>query len=128
MSKDKIISDIYYDRSGFASIKVTYEDAHKKDKSITLSDVQTWFNNNIKKTKQPPGMNSFIAPYPYYEYQVDLFFLEHLQNQKFKVGLVCIDIFSKYAVVIPIKSKSEGDIAAGIIEAIHKMGKKNQRR
>ena len=38
--------------------------------------------------------------------------------------MLCIDIFTKYAVVVPIKSKKENDIAAGIIECMHKMGKK----
>ena len=34
-----------------------------------------------------------------------------------------VDIFSKYMVVIPIKSKSEGDVASGLIEGMNKMGK-----
>ena len=38
--------------------------------------------------------------------------------------MLCIDIFTKYAVVVPIKSKNEDDIAAGIIECMHKMSKK----
>ena len=32
-----------------------------------------------------------------------------------------IDIFTKYMVVVPIKSKGEGDIAAGMIEAPKKI-------
>lgn len=32
-----------------------------------------------------------------------------------------IDVFTKYMVVIPIKSKGEGDIASGMIEAFNKM-------
>ena len=35
--------------------------------------------------------------------------------------MVCIDIFSKYAVVVAIKSKQEGDVAAGILECLNKM-------
>ena len=35
-----------------------------------------------------------------------------------------IDIFTKYAVLVPVKSKTEDDIAAGILECMHKMGKK----
>jgi hypothetical protein len=38
--------------------------------------------------------------------------------------MVMIDIFSKYAVVIPLPSKETGDIASGILEGINKMGKK----
>ena len=36
--------------------------------------------------------------------------------------MVCIDIFSKYAVVVAIESKQEGDFAAGIMECINKTG------
>ena len=35
-----------------------------------------------------------------------------------------IDIFSKFAVVVPIKSKQPPDLLAGIMEGINKMGKK----
>ena len=38
--------------------------------------------------------------------------------------MLCIDSVTKYAVVVPIKSKEEDDIAAGILERMHKMGKK----
>jgi hypothetical protein len=34
-----------------------------------------------------------------------------------------IDIFSKYISIVPIKSKSEGDCLAGMIECIIKQGK-----
>jgi hypothetical protein len=37
--------------------------------------------------------------------------------------MLCIDIFTNYAVVVPIKTKQEGDIAAGILECMEKMGK-----
>ena len=126
MSDDKndIISKIYFDRSGFGSIQTTYKDAKAKDKSITLSDVKEWFKKTIEQKKQLRGQNSFIPPYPKYEYQMDLFFINDLEKQKFKVGLLMIDIFTKYMVVIPIKSKSEGDIAAGMIEGLYKMNGK----
>ena len=52
-------------------------------------------------------MNSFVAPYPYYEFQFDLFFLNDLENQSYKVGALMIDVFTKYMVVVPIKSKAE---------------------
>ena len=71
--KNKIISDIYFDRSGFGSIATTFKDAKAKDKSITLADVKAWFEKNIDRERPMSGFNSFIAPYAYYEYQIDLF-------------------------------------------------------
>ena len=35
-----------------------------------------------------------------------------------------IDISIKYAVVVPVKSNKEDDVAAGILECMHRMGKK----
>ena len=124
--KNKIISDIYFDRSGFGSIATTFKDAKAKDESVTLADVKAWFEKNIDRKKPMSGVNSFIAPYAYFEYQIDLFFITNndLDNQKFRIGLVVIDIFSKFAVVVPIKSKQPPDLLAGIMEGINKMGKK----
>ena len=45
-------------------------------------------------------------------------------QQKFRVDLVLIDLFTKYAVVIPIKSKPPDDILAGMMEGMNKMRKK----
>ena len=85
-----------------------------------------FFFNNVKKKDNLKGYNSFVAPHNYYEYQADLFFVnddEFLEIQNFKVGMIMIDIFSKYMWVVPIKSKSEGDVAAGLLECFYKMGK-----
>ena len=126
-SKQKIINDIYYDRSGFGSLRTTLQDAKAKDPSITMDDVRRFFARNVEEKRKPRGENSFVAPSPYWEYQLDLFFISKndLENfQKFRIGLVLIDIFTKYAVVIPIKSKSPSDLLAGIMEGIQKMGRK----
>ena len=127
--KQNIISDVYFDKSGYGSKKATLDDAKQKDKTITMADINEFFRVNVEQKKQLRGYNSFVAPEHGYEYQVDLFFIgkkrdADLENQKFKIGMVMIDIFSKYAVVIPLPSKETGDIASGILEGINKMGKK----
>ena len=38
--------------------------------------------------------------------------------------MLCIDTFTNYDVVVPVKSKIEDDIAAGILACMHKMGNK----
>ena len=124
--KDNVFNDIYYNEAGYGAVKTTYADARLKDKRITLKYVQEWFSKNIEVTKQPGGTNSFIAPEPYYEYQVDLFFIHDLEEQKFKVGMVCIGMFSKFAAVVPIMSKDTGDVSAGILECMNEMGKNHR--
>ena len=73
--KQKIINDIYYDRSGFGSRATTLKDAREKDKSITKEDVEQFFKSNIEEKRKPRGENSFVAPHAHWEYQVDLFLL-----------------------------------------------------
>ena len=74
--KENIISKIYFDPSGFGSIKSTLAEARKKNNTITLDDVKEFFRTRVEKKNRAYGMNSFVAPRPYYEYQVDLFFYD----------------------------------------------------
>ena len=126
-NKQKIISDIYNDPAGFGSKQTTLKDARQKDKSITMNDVNEFFRKHVEVKKLPRGQNSFVAPNANYQYQLDLFFMgrEDFENkQKTRSGLVLIDIFSKYAVVLPIASRTPPDLLAGILEGIQKMGDK----
>ena len=126
MDKQKIISDIYYDKSGYGSKGITLKDARQKDKTITADDVNEFFKKNVEEKRKMRGQNSFVAPHAFWEFQLDLFFISKndLENQKFRIGLILIDIFSKYATVIPIASKQPPDVLAGIMEGIKKMGGK----
>ena len=62
----------------------------RSDKTITMQDVEEFFKNNIEEKRKPRGQNSFVAPYAYHTFQIDLFFIskKDLGNQKFRVGLV----------------------------------------
>lgn len=126
-NKQKIIAEVYFDKAGFGSRKTTLEDSRKKDKSITKEDVEQFFRKNVEVKKKPRGMNSFVAPHNNHTYQIDLFFIskDDLEaKQKFRAGLVAIDVLSKYAVVVPIKGKETTDVIAGTMEALQKMGAK----
>ena len=125
--KNDIIKAIYFDKAGFGSKKQTLKDAREKDRTITMSDVDNFFRQNVEQKKQIRGRNTFVAPEPFYEFQMDLFFINDLENQKFKVGVIMIDVFSRFMTVVSIKSKDEGNIAAGMIEALNKMGARNRK-
>ena len=123
-SKNDIIKNIYYDRSGFGSKQRTLSEAREKEKTITMGDINRWFRANVEQKRKPVGQNSFIAPHSAYEYQMDLFFINDLDEQKFRVCLLMIDVFDKFMHVVPIKGKKEEDLASGMIECLNKMGKK----
>ena len=123
-NKQEIISNVYYDRAGYGSRNRTLKEAREKDKSITIDDVNEFFKKNVEAKRKPAGQNSFVAPHSAYEYQMDLFFINDLEDQKFKVGMIMIDVFDKFMHVVAIKGKKEEDLASGMIECLHKMGKK----
>ena len=94
--KQKIINDIYFDRSGYGSKATTLKDARQKDKSITMDDVNEFCRKNVEIKRKPRGTNSFVAPHNNHTYQIDLFFISKDDietTQKVRAGLVCIDVF-----------------------------------
>ena len=122
--KDKLISKIYYDKGGYFSIERVYTMARKEDKTITKKYVQEWFASNIVKRAHamgPQGKNSFVAPHKGYEYQMDLFFINDLTHQKWEGGFVMIDIFTKYATVVPIHGTDGGQLSMGLIQSLKEM-------
>ena len=126
ISTQEIIKSVYYDRSGYGSKQTTLKDAKQKDSSTTINDINEFFSINVEEKRKMRGENSFIAPHSFWECQVDMFFISKndLDNQTFRIGMMCIDIFSKYMHIVPIKSKTPPDILAGMMENINKMGGK----
>jgi hypothetical protein len=55
---------------------------------------------------------------------MDLFFINDLKKQKIKSGLVCIDVFTKYATVVPLQGKNGKNSAMGIIQSVKETGRK----
>ena len=83
--KQKVINDIYYDRSGFGSGATTLQDAKKKDATITKEDVEEFFRKNVEEKRKPRGENSFVAPHAHWEYQLDLFFISKKRFKTTKI-------------------------------------------
>ena len=115
---------IYLDPAGFGSNAATLKEAKKYDKSITLQDIKDWKYKNTERKTNLKGFNSFIAEKPFQECQIDLFFLPDLKQDETIGGLLFIDIFTKYVVVIPINSKLPNEILEAFKKGMEKMGGK----
>ena len=71
---------------------------------ITLDMVSTWIRAQPnKQTRNYKNYNSYAAPFPKYEFQIDLMDVTSLLRQ-LRYGLVCIDIFSKKCHIVPIEN------------------------
>ena len=96
------------------------------DKKITLELVRQWFRETIEKTKQVGGAkNSYVAQRAFQEYQADVFYNTEKQmpNQEFPFGLSMIDVFSKYATVIPMRERKAANLVAAILQGFKDIGK-----
>ena len=92
-----------------------------------MKDVEEFFRKNVEIKAKPRGYNSFILPHNNHTYQIYLIFVGYYDfegEQKFRGGLVCIDVLSKYAVVVRIKTKNGEDVLEATKEPLRKMGKK----
>jgi hypothetical protein len=119
-----VIPSPYVYNDFYGSIKDTFTRARAIDKSIKLEDVRNWFAKNQVRKGNLRGYNSFIAQEPYQEYQIDLFFVNDLKDQDYKIGLIVIDTFSKYMTVVPLKTKQPRDMLDGLEKAFENMGRK----
>ena len=122
--KQKIINDVYFDRAGFGSKSRTLEEAREKDKTITMSDINEFFRRMLIKNESPSVQTALSPPIQHTSIRWIYFFINDLKDQKFRVGMLMIDIFDKFMHVVAIKGKKEEDLASGMIECLHKMGKK----
>jgi hypothetical protein len=102
----QILAKVYRGADGGKPVYKTYLDARAINPGITLNLVKRWFKTKCRAKEPGVGKrNSYVAPSAFHEYQADLFFItpKQFKNQKFTIGLSMIDVFSKFAVVIPVK-------------------------
>lgn len=126
LTKEDIISNIYYNiETGYGSVKNTFEQARKQDKSITLEDVQKWMRQQPnKQIKAYRGSNSYVAPFARFEYQIDIMDMYNLQKTPTqpRYSVVVIDIFSKLGDAVPIFNKDSESVYNALIQSFKKMG------
>ena len=126
IEKDKIIRGVYYDAdTGFGSVRQTYDDAHKIMNSITYAYVKDFLERQkSRQFKAYRGFNSYIADSPLEEIQLDIsdFTESGAVNDGFRWALVGIDIFTKIATAIPMKTKQTHDCVNALKLVFEKIG------
>ena len=139
-TKDEIIKEVY--NREYGSAKETLKDARERDPTITLKDVQAWRERYIPRKAPLRGFNSYVAPGPKHQFQVDLFEYTTKQpkypvlkdqgpGQKFSggiylYGLLAVDSFTKYVHVVAIDRKYQSEWKRALQEIFKKMGKPKQ--
>jgi hypothetical protein len=126
MSNEDIIRKVYYDpNTGFSGIEKTYQTLKKMGSNIKREEIKKFLEKQEvvqinKKNYGKPG--SFVPPYPLFEFQIDLIYLENKHLNKASYGLVCIDTFSKKGDVELLKRKSAPQVTEAMGKILNRMG------
>ena len=127
-----VLKRLYY--TGFPSRKRLFKEVQAHEQALaragkpilyptTFQYVNDWYDSMVGRQRYYGMKNSFVAPHAHWEYQVDLFQLKHLKDQTYQWGMACIDIFSKYATVVPLETKGADDYQHALVTCINKMGR-----
>ena len=85
--------------------------------------VNQWYDTIVGRTRNYGPHNSFVAPHAHWEYQIDLFQLAHLGSGNSTDAMACIDVFSRYATVVPISSKQKNAYVRALGSCFRDMGR-----
>jgi hypothetical protein len=119
-----LLKKLYYDDlTGFQSADKLYKKAKAIDKSITNKQVKDFLAQQstaqiTKQVKKNKIFNTITSKGIRDNYQTDILLLPNpSQNKGFKYLLTVIDVYSRYAFVKPLKSKS-GEIVLSAFEEL----------
>jgi len=121
MNREILLRSIYYDignPASFSSVEKLYQAARNKDPSITRGEVEEYLSAQnpytlhrrvVRKFKRNP----IVASHPEEMIQADLIDVQKYakENDGYKYILTIIDVFSKRAFAIPLKSKTGPEVA-----------------
>ena len=134
---DKYLSSVYFDpkRPGsFGGAESLYRDVKDEGKiKLSRKEIREWLMRHDTYTLHKPARRNFkrnrvIGGGIDEEWQMDLADMQSLKqyNDGYRYLLVCIDVFSKYAWIVPIKSKT-GSALVEAFKVILSSGTKPQK-
>lgn len=127
-SAEQQLRALYYDPStGFASASALYKRAKQQGLKVSLAKVKDWMK--VQETSQVFHRRTVKAHYPLISYspftriQIDLADVSQLSrwNGGVKFLFCAIDVFTRFAFVLPLKSKGDAEVLAAwkaIVEQI----------
>lgn len=121
-SKEQAIADVYYHpRYGFGSVEETHRHASMKHPGVNRADVREFLaKQEHRQRRKPLKTNSFVADFVRQEFQVDL--ADFGFSARPRYGFVAVDIFSKKAVCVPIKTKTAEQTTLALHKTFDELG------
>ena len=108
--------------TGFLSQRKLYLKAREINPKVRVKDVKAFLDKQearqITYQQKKPGYSAIIAHFPRNNFQADLLDLQKYKgvNRGFKYVLVVVDVYSRYAWLIPLKTKAAGVVADAFVK------------
>ena len=125
----ELLNRIYRNpNTGYTGIKELYRRAKARDKSITMNKVKTFLMNQYSAQRHKP-----IKKIRHYlpitaddvndVFQIDLMDMKNIStmNKNYKWLFVCVDVFSRFAYVVPMKNKNTNEILNASMNILNKV-------
>ena len=130
--KEQLLRKIYYDpKTGFQGVQKLYGKAHKMEPSLNRKDVEDFIkqqeiyqlHKEVHRKKE--YLKTFVGKIAE-QIQIDLIDMRKYSNHNegYNWIITMIDIFSRYAFTIAVKSKSGKDVLNGFVKLMKQFHKK----
>ena len=124
--KTALLTDLYRSpREGFRNEKSLYKRAIQRDPSVSLQNVRDFLRKSVTHTSHVLKRKRFprrriLVSRPRLILSCDLADMSHLSkyNNNHRYLLVCVDTFSRYMQVIPLRTKHADVVMKGIKEVL----------
>ena len=133
---DYLLNELYLNTKSsvaFTSPLALYRVAKRKIPSLTLAEVKTWLQQNDTYTLHRPvsyrfKRNPVLVDGIDDQWQADLVDISSIArfNKGFRYLLTCIDVFSKFAWVVPLRDKT-GNTLVTAFQSILNLGRRPQK-
>lgn len=128
---EAVLKRLYYnDETGFTGLTKFYKRVKEIDPNIKFSDVRAFldkqYTHQINRSDvRPKQYRTILANKPRDNYQMDLMVYNRFEKDGYKYILTCVDVNSRYAVVVPLKTREilgEGGILKAVKKVFKEMG------
>ena len=122
-----VLKKLYYnDETGFTGTTKFYKRVKEIDPTITLSDVRAFLDKQYthqinRDDVRPKQYRTIMANKPKDNYQMDIMVYNRFEKDGYKYILTCIDVNSRYAVVVPLKTREI--LGEGVLKGVKKIFK-----
>jgi hypothetical protein len=122
-TNEQVLRELYYSPTGSTSVNKLYQKV--KHNGITFNEVKNFINNQeshqvFKKIVRPKHYFPIVAKYKHEILQCDLVDMSNISTTNSNVHflLTCIDVFSRFLYIIPLKNKNSSSVVQSMEEIL----------